>query len=101
MFLLLETVGVKLNIVSTDGLVHSYSPREYLKLNMQQKVILNVVFPKLPSNQYEFRYVYFTCFEEVFAFRFFSKFLLSLENITVQFHTYLNEFFDRFSVLFL
>lgn len=54
-FLLLETIGAKLNIVSIDGLINSYTPLEYLALDMRQKVVLNVVFPQLDSNRFEFR----------------------------------------------
>lgn len=53
--MLLETIGAKLNIVSTDGLISSYTPVEYLALDMHQKVILNVVFPQLESDRFEFR----------------------------------------------
>lgn len=44
-----------MNIVSTDGLISSYTPLEYLALDMHEKVILNVVFPQLESDRYEFR----------------------------------------------
>lgn len=54
-FLLLETIGAKLNIVSIDGLITSCTPVEYLALDMRQKVILNVVFPQLDSDRFEFR----------------------------------------------
>lgn len=53
--MLLETVGVQLNIISVDGLIRPYSPKDYLSLDMHQKVILNVVFPKLDSQRFEFR----------------------------------------------
>lgn len=54
-FLLLETIGAKLNITSVDGLMRSYSPEEFLSLDMRQKLILNVVFPKLEPSQFIFR----------------------------------------------
>lgn len=54
-FLLLETIGAQLKIASVDGLIRSYSPKEYLSLDMSQKVILSIVFPKLSPNQFEFR----------------------------------------------
>lgn len=54
-FLLLETVGAKINIATTDGLVRSYSLEDYLAVDMRQKVILSIVLPRLPSNQYVFR----------------------------------------------
>lgn len=54
-FLLLETVGAKVNIATTDGLVRSYSLEDYLAADMRQKVILSVVLPRLPTNQYVFR----------------------------------------------
>lgn len=53
--MLLETIGARLNIVSIDGLVHAFSPREYLSLDMRQKVILNVEFPRLDPNRFVFR----------------------------------------------
>lgn len=53
--MLLEAVGAKLNIISTDGLIHSCTAKEYLALNMQQKVILSVVFPQLSAKHFEFR----------------------------------------------
>lgn len=54
-FLLLETVGAKINIATTDGLVRSYTLEDYLAVDMRQKVILSIVLPKLPSNQFVFR----------------------------------------------
>ena len=54
-FLLLETIGARLNIISIDGLVRSYTPLEYLSLDMRQKVILNVAFPRLEPDRFIFR----------------------------------------------
>ncbi|XP_031636493.1 xanthine dehydrogenase-like [Contarinia nasturtii] len=54
-FLLLETIGAHLKIASIDGLVRTYSPKEFLSLDMLQKVILSVVFPKLAPDQFVFR----------------------------------------------
>ena len=54
-FLLLETIGARLKIASVDGLARDYSPQEFLALDMAQKVILNIVFPKLPPDQFVFR----------------------------------------------
>lgn len=54
-FLLLETIGAQLDIASVDGMIRSYSPADYLALDMKRKVILNVVLPKLPPNQFIFR----------------------------------------------
>lgn len=51
----METVGAELNIISIDGLVRKYSPKEYLALNMEQKIILNVTLPKLAPDQFLFR----------------------------------------------
>lgn len=53
--MLLETVGARLNIVSIDGLVRSHTPSEYLSLDMRQKVILSVTFPKLEPAHFVFR----------------------------------------------
>lgn len=52
--MLLETVGAKVNIATTDGLVRSYSLEDYLAVDMRQKVILSVVLPRLPPTQYVF-----------------------------------------------
>ncbi|XP_055326065.1 uncharacterized protein LOC129579905, partial [Sitodiplosis mosellana] len=54
-FLLLETIGAGLKIASVDGLVRTYSPQEYLSLDMAQKVIISIVFPKLSPDQFLFR----------------------------------------------
>lgn len=54
-FLLLEAIDAKININSVDGLIRTYSPKECLSLDMKQRVILNVVLPKLPPTQYVFR----------------------------------------------
>lgn len=54
-FLLLETIGAQLNIISVDGLIRSCSPKDYLTLDMRQKVILNITFPKLDPNRFEFQ----------------------------------------------
>lgn len=53
--MLLETIGAELKIASVDGLIRSYSPKEYLSLDMSQKVILTVTFPKLAPDQFQFR----------------------------------------------
>lgn len=53
--MLLETIGARLNIISVDGLVRSYTPSEYLSLDMRQKVILNIVFPRYDPNRFIFR----------------------------------------------
>lgn len=53
--MLLETIGARLNIISIDGLVRSYTPIEYLSLDMRQKVILNVAFPRLEPARFVFR----------------------------------------------
>lgn len=52
---MLETIGAQLKIASVDGLIRSYSPADYLALDMSQKVIVSIVFPKLEPNQFEFR----------------------------------------------
>lgn len=52
---MLETVGAKVNIATTDGLVRSYSLLDYLAVDMHQKVMLSIVLPRLPSNRYVFR----------------------------------------------
>ncbi|KAG4066736.1 hypothetical protein HA402_012803 [Bradysia odoriphaga] len=54
-FLLLETIGSKLNILSVDGSEHSHTAKEYLTLDMRHKVILTVAFPKLEPSSFEFR----------------------------------------------
>lgn len=38
-----------------DGLVRSYTPSEYLSLDMRQKVILNIAFPRLGPARFTFR----------------------------------------------
>lgn len=53
--MLLETVGAKINIATTEGLVRSYTLEDYLAVDMRQKVILSIVLPKLPPNQFVFR----------------------------------------------
>lgn len=54
-FLILETIGAQLSIASVDGLTRTYSPKDYLKLDMNQKVILNIILPKLPPAQFVYR----------------------------------------------
>lgn len=44
-----------MKIASIDGFVRTYSPQQYLSLDMSQKVILSILFPKLPPNQFLFR----------------------------------------------
>lgn len=51
----MEAIDAKVNIASIDGLIRAYSPKECLSLDMNQRVILNVVLPKLPPSQYVFR----------------------------------------------
>lgn len=53
--MLLETIGARLNIISIDGLVRSYTTLEYLSLDMRQKVILNIAFPRLEPERFTFR----------------------------------------------
>lgn len=53
--MILETIGAQLNIASVDGLIRAYSPKDYLSLDMKQKVILNIILPKLPSNRFVYR----------------------------------------------
>lgn len=54
-FLLLETIGAQLNIISMDGLIRSHSVGDYLTLDMRQKVILNISFPQLDPTRFIFR----------------------------------------------
>lgn len=54
-FLLLETIGAQLKIGSVDGLIRTHSPLEFLSLDMAQKVILSIVFPKLAPDKFVFR----------------------------------------------
>lgn len=52
---MLEAIGAQLNIASVDGLVRPYSPIDYLSLDMRQKVILNITFPRLDPARFTFR----------------------------------------------
>lgn len=54
-FLLLEAIGARLNIISVDGLIRAYTPAEYLALDMRQKVILTIAFPRIEPNRFVFR----------------------------------------------
>lgn len=54
-FLLLESIGATLNIISTDGTTVSKSPAEYLALNMNRKVIVDIELPKLDAKKFIFR----------------------------------------------
>ncbi|CAB3227920.1 unnamed protein product [Arctia plantaginis] len=51
-FLLLETVGAQLNIINCYGQVETHTMQSFLRVNMNQKVILNVLLPPL-SNEYK------------------------------------------------
>lgn len=51
----MEAIGARLNIVSIDGLVRSYTPAEYLSLDMRQKVIINIEFPHYEPNRFTCR----------------------------------------------
>ncbi|XP_065075928.1 xanthine dehydrogenase/oxidase-like [Ochlerotatus camptorhynchus] len=53
-FLLLETIGARLNIL-TEGLPINVSPRELLMLDMFKKVVQNVDLPSLDPTQCVFR----------------------------------------------
>ncbi|KAJ8719964.1 hypothetical protein PYW07_012007 [Mythimna separata] len=47
LFLLFETVGAQLNIMSSTGLTQMITMQQFLKLDMKGKVILNVMLPPL------------------------------------------------------
>lgn len=55
LFLVLETIGAKLRILSPNGSIEAFSPKEYLLLGMRHKLILDVVFPQLDDDKYVYR----------------------------------------------
>lgn len=44
-----------MNIASIDGMCRAYSLKDYLALDVRQKLIVNVVLPKLPPDQFIFQ----------------------------------------------
>ncbi len=46
-FNLLECVGVQINVISSNGEQNMYSPRDFLDVNMDKKVVLFISFPKI------------------------------------------------------
>ncbi|XP_048477717.1 probable aldehyde oxidase gad-3 [Plutella xylostella] len=51
-FLLLETVGAMIKIVNCEGRVENVTPREFLKVNMNRKLITNILLPPM-GDEYE------------------------------------------------
>ncbi|EJY57867.1 AAEL017311-PA [Aedes aegypti] len=55
LYLLLETVGAHLTITSSDGMMIKTTPQELIKMDMNKKIITNIVLPALDSVQYIFK----------------------------------------------
>ncbi|XP_058124986.1 uncharacterized protein LOC131281799 [Anopheles ziemanni] len=55
LYLLLETVGAKLTVVEAGGKTTLVTPAEFIKMDMQKKVVKSVTLPALDSNRYVFR----------------------------------------------
>lgn len=53
--MILEAIGAQLNIASIDGTCRTHSLKDYLALDMRQKLIVNVILPKLSPDQFLFR----------------------------------------------
>ncbi|XP_038117140.1 xanthine dehydrogenase 1 [Culex quinquefasciatus] len=47
LYLILESVGAQLTIMSMDGTVQTATPQQFLKIDMTKKLLLNVVLPAL------------------------------------------------------
>ncbi|GAB0087782.1 hypothetical protein DMENIID0001_021290 [Sergentomyia squamirostris] len=52
-FLLLETVGATITIVDTTGNEVSVTPENFLSINMDKKVITNIIMPQWDPNLYQ------------------------------------------------
>lgn len=55
MYLILEAVGATLNIVESGGKSSSVSPKDFVTMDMNKKVIKNVVLPSLDPSVYFFK----------------------------------------------
>lgn len=55
MFLILETAGAKLTIAEGPNKATVISVADYLYLNMDKKIILNVILPALDPKVYTYR----------------------------------------------
>lgn len=55
MFLIFETVGAKLTIASGVNETTLVSVADYIYLNMDKKIILNVILPELDATMYTYR----------------------------------------------
>lgn len=55
MFILLESIGVMVTILEQGNICNSMTPAEFLKFDMNKKVMHNIVFPKLDSAEYIFK----------------------------------------------
>ncbi|KAH1015763.1 hypothetical protein HUJ04_007098 [Dendroctonus ponderosae] len=53
-FLVLETCNATLDIVDIEGNKHLTSPQQFLKLDMSNKVIRKILFPKLSNMEYKY-----------------------------------------------
>lgn len=54
-YLLLETINAKLEILDSNGKSIITSPKEYLEINMKGKIIFRIILPALTPNSFVFR----------------------------------------------
>lgn len=52
MFLLLETIGAVLTIVASDSTTVNVSPKDFLALDMNKRLITLITLPSLPIANY-------------------------------------------------
>ncbi|XP_055537408.1 xanthine dehydrogenase/oxidase-like [Wyeomyia smithii] len=55
LYLILEAVGAKLTIAELGGKTKTVTPAEFVSLDMNKKIILNIILPPLSSGIYKFR----------------------------------------------
>ncbi|XP_035910085.1 xanthine dehydrogenase 1-like [Anopheles stephensi] len=55
MYLILETAGAKLTVVETGGKTSVITPADFVRLDMQKKVLKSITLPALDISRYQFR----------------------------------------------